>query len=49
MTFSNVKNTKKIEDILVENITKTHYEYEAENPPRHSGAGQVKHLQQILN
>ena len=31
MTLSNVKDTKNIEDFLVENITEIHYESEDEN------------------
>ena len=33
MTFSNVKDNKTIDDFLVENQMKTHYEYDYENPP----------------
>ena len=49
MTLSNVKDTKNIEDVLVENIMETHYSSENENPPHHSEAGQNKYLQQTLN
>ena len=48
-TFSNVKDTKKIEEFLVENIMENHYEYEDKKPPHHSEAGQIIYLQQNLN
>ena len=37
-----------IDDFLVENHVETHYDYDDENPPRHSKAGQPKYLQQTL-
>ena len=49
MTFSNVRDTKNIEDFLVWNIMENHYESEDENPPHHSEAGQMKYLQKTLN
>ena len=41
MTLSNVKDTKNIEDFLVEIMTENHYESEDENPPHHSEAGKI--------
>ena len=49
MTLSNVKYTKTIDDLLVENVMETHYESNDENPPRHSEAVQSRDLQQTLN
>ena len=42
MTLSNVKDTKNIEDFLVEIMTENHYESEDEKPPHHSEAGEIK-------
>ena len=41
MKLSNVKDTKNIEDFLVENIREIHYEAKNEKSPRHSKAGQM--------
>ena len=41
MTLSNVKDTKNIEDFLVENIIETYHDSEDENPPHHSEAGKI--------
>ena len=36
LTLSNVKDTQKSGDVLVEKITEIHYESKDKNPPRHS-------------
>ena len=48
MTLSNVKDTKIIEDFLVENIMETKYEFEDEKPTHHSDTRKIKYLQQTL-
>ena len=49
MTLSNVKYAKNIDDSLVQNIMKTHNDYDDKNSPRHSEAGKNQYLQQTLN
>ena len=49
LKFSNVKDTKNIEDFLVENITRIIYSSEDEKPRKYSEDGQIKYLQQTLN
>ena len=46
--LSNINNNK-INVLLVENQMETYYEYDDENPPRHSDSRQPKYLQQTLN
>ena len=38
-----------MEDILVDDITEIHYEYEDENPRKYSEDGQIKYLNKTLN
>ena len=44
MTLSNVKDTKNIEDFLVENIKEIIYSYEDEKPLKYSEDGKMKYL-----
>ena len=41
MTLLNVKDTKKIDIVCVENILETHYEFGDDNPHSHSEAGKI--------
>ena len=47
LTLSNVKDTKNIEDLLVENIKEIIYSYEDENSPEYSKDGQLKYSQKL--
>ena len=45
LILSNVKDTKIIKKLLVEYITKIHYESEDENPTIHSEIVKIKYMQ----
>ena len=49
LNLPNVKDIKKYQGFYVKKITEIHYESEGENPPRQSGDGKIKDLQQTLN
>ena len=49
ITFLHVKDNKNMENVMIENIIETNYEYKDEKPLRHSQYGKIKYLQQTLN